>query len=149
MLSGDGIRDAARACTPFDRPLATGPACPSWPATFAPVSWIASVSRARPGRRLGVDDDDFLLRTPLGSHGQVGDRGQADTAPGRRQVIVDELVGDQAVRRAALERGRLDRTVAQPHRSELSRLEDATGHQRSRVLRMNRIVLSAVATCFS
>ena len=49
MLSGDGILEAARACTPFDRPLATGPACPSWPATLAPVSWIASVSRASPG----------------------------------------------------------------------------------------------------
>ncbi len=101
------------------------------------------------GRRLAVDDDDLLLRTPLGSDGQIGDRRQADTAAGRREVIVDELVGDQAVRRAALERGRLDRTVAQPHRPEGRRLENTGRHQRSRVLRMKRIVLSAVATCFS
>ncbi len=46
--SGLGIRLALRACTPFERPLATGPAWPTWPATLAPVSWIASASRASP-----------------------------------------------------------------------------------------------------
>ena len=47
--SGLGIRLALIACTPFDRPLATGPACPTWPATAAPLAWIASVNRSSPG----------------------------------------------------------------------------------------------------
>ncbi len=46
--SGLGIRLAASAWTPFDRPLATGPACPTWPAIPAPVAWTASASRASP-----------------------------------------------------------------------------------------------------
>jgi hypothetical protein len=49
MLSGEGIREAARPCTPLERPLATGPAWPSWPPIFAPVSCTASARRARPG----------------------------------------------------------------------------------------------------
>ena len=51
--SGLGIRLALSACTPLERPLATGPAWPTWPAIAAPVSWIASASRARPGRVAG------------------------------------------------------------------------------------------------
>jgi hypothetical protein len=70
------------------------------------------------GGRLVVDDDDLLLRAPLRGHGQVGDCGQADTASGRSQVVVDQLVGDQTVRRAPLERGRLDRPVAEPDGAE-------------------------------
>ena len=46
--SGLGIRLALSACTPLERPFATGPAWPTWPATLAPVSWIASASRASP-----------------------------------------------------------------------------------------------------
>ena len=40
------------------------------------------------------------------------------------EVVVDQLVGDLAVRRAPLERGRLDHPVAQPDRAERRRGED-------------------------
>ena len=46
--SGEGIREALIALTPLERPFATGPAWPTWPAIAAPVSWIASVSRRSP-----------------------------------------------------------------------------------------------------
>ena len=50
MDSGLGIRLALTARTPLERPLATGPAWPTWPAIAAPVWWIASAIRVRPGR---------------------------------------------------------------------------------------------------
>ena len=51
--SGLGIREALIALTPLERPLATGPAWPTWPAIAAPVSWIASAIRASPSRVSG------------------------------------------------------------------------------------------------
>ena len=48
--NGLGIRLALIALARLERPLATGPAWPTWPETFAPVSWIASVIRLSPAR---------------------------------------------------------------------------------------------------
>ncbi len=76
------------------------------------------------GGRLVVDDDDFLVRTPFRRDGQIGDRRQADTAAGRSQVVVDQLIGDQTVRRTSLERGRLDGPVAELDRTQGGGFED-------------------------
>ena len=69
-----------------------------------------------------------LVGAPLGRDREVGDGGQADPAAARREVVVDQLVGDQPVRRPALEGGGLDHPVAQPDRAELGGREDVRGH---------------------
>ena len=90
------------------------------------VDRISQPSQSR--GRLGVDDDDLLLRSPLRCDGQIGDRCQADAAECRFEMKVDQLVSDETVRRASLEGGRFDRSIAKVDRSELRWLKDIVDH---------------------
>ena len=111
--------------------MATGPACPTWPAIAAPVSWIASASRVSPASGVVPDDDLLAVGPALGRDREVGDGRQPDPAARDGEVVVDQLVGHLAVRRAPLEGRGLHRAVAQPDRAERGGGEDVrSGHVR-------------------
>ncbi|MET3960978.1 hypothetical protein ABIE44_000912 [Marmoricola sp. OAE513] len=82
----------------------------------------------RQTRRRGVvDDDDLPVGPPLRRDREVRDGGQTDAAARGSKVVVDQLVGDQAVRGPALEGRRLDGPVAQLDGTEGGRSEDVPG----------------------
>ena len=78
---------------------------------------------AQPRQRLGPHPQLLAVGAPARADRAVGDRGHADPAGGHRAVKLDQVIGDQSLRRAALKGGRLDDPVPQRDRAELGGAE--------------------------
>ena len=78
----------------------------------------------------GVVGHDELARrtTGVARHRAERDGGETDAALGDCEVVVDQPIGRNVLRRHAFERGRLDDAVAQRDRTEPRRCERVGGH---------------------
>ena len=81
----------------------------------------------QPRQCLGAHPQPGAVGAPTPADRTVGDRRHAHAAGGHRAVELDQVVGDQRLRRASLEGGGLDDPVAQRDRAESSRAEHVGG----------------------
>ncbi len=117
--SGLKTRDGARLGDFVPAGFATGPEWPSWADAAAPSAWIASVSLPQPGADVGLVERQLVsVGAPGARHRAVRDGGHPHATRRDLSVERDEVVGDDAARRAALEGRRLDDAVAQRQRTE-------------------------------
>ncbi|EUA06622.1 flavin oxidoreductase/NADH oxidase domain protein [Mycobacterium xenopi 4042] len=79
---------------------------------------------AQPGHRLAAHPDLVTAGAATGGDRTIGDGRHPDPSGGRQPVVFDQVVGDQCVGCAGLERRGLDDPVTQRQRSEFGRGED-------------------------
>jgi hypothetical protein len=76
-----------------------------------------------PRDSVGTQIDLMAVLSPFGRDGEVGHGRHAHPTPRHLQEVLDQVVGDQRVRRHPFEGRRLHHAVAQPHRAEHRRRE--------------------------